>query len=215
MKSNFITGSVQIGETPVKQVSTLLGTADHLGALMVRCGINRNRYRVDPGLYSVGKPCNTSDVFVTANYKLSFDHLRKNLSGTDGWILVLDTKGINVWCAAGKGTFGTAELNRRISQVSLHRIVSHKRIILPQLGATGVAAYKVKEETGFNVRYGPVRAADLKAFLKADYKATKEMRKVTFGLRDRMKLVPNDFIYGKYYLLTALLLIFLLSAINQ
>jgi hypothetical protein len=170
---------------------------------------------IDPGLYSVGNPDNLSDIFVTANYKLSFDHLRKNLSGINGWILVLDTKGVNVWCAAGKGTFGTAELDKRIKLVSLDKIVTHKRIILPQLGATGVAAHKVREDSGFNVRYGPVRATDIKEFIEAGYKATKEMRKVTFGFLDRIKLIPNDLVYRKYYLLGALLLIFLLSAINN
>ncbi|MCX6260828.1 MAG: mercury methylation corrinoid protein HgcA [Bacteroidia bacterium] len=215
MKSNFITRSFQIGETTINQVSAKLDLSDYPGSIMVRWGINRNNYRVDPGLYSVGLPDESSDVFVSANYKLSFDHLRKNLSGINGWILVLDTKGVNVWCAAGKGTFGTAELNKRIKMASLDRIVKHKRIILPQLGATGVAAHKVKEDTGFNVRYGPVRADDLKEFLEADYKATKNMRKVTFGFWDRIKLIPNDFVQGKYYLLGALLVIFLLSAINN
>lgn len=215
MKNRFITGSVQIGETIINKVSTELDLSDYLGAIMVRWGINRNHYRIDPGLYSVGKPDSSSDIFVTANYKLSFDNLRKNLSGIDGWILVLDTKGVNVWCAAGKGTFGTAELNKRIKMASLNNIVKHRRIILPQLGATGVAAHKVKEESGFNVRFGPVRAGDIKEFLKADYRATRDMRSVTFRLWDRIKLIPNDFIQGKFYLLGALSAIFLLSALNN
>ena len=71
-------------------------------------------YRVEPGLYAVGSPTADSPVLVSANYKMSFDRLRSALPGVDAWILVLDTKGINVWCAAGKGTFGTDELVRRI-----------------------------------------------------------------------------------------------------
>ena len=138
-------------------------------------------YSVNPGLYAVGTPDKASPVLVTANYKMTFDVLRKELSGLDVWILVLDTKGINVWCAAGKGTFGTKELVHRIRVVSLEKIVNHKRLILPQLGATGVAAHKVKEETGFNVHYGPVRASDLKRFISDGYRADKEIRRVTFG----------------------------------
>jgi acetyl-CoA decarbonylase/synthase complex subunit gamma len=152
---------------------------------------------------------------VTANYKLSFDVLRKNLTGENGWILVLDTKGVNVWCAAGKGTFGTKELVNRIRIVSLEKIVNHKRLILPQLGATGVAAYKVKEETGFNVHYGPVRASDIKKFIKDGYRADKEMRRVTFGFKDRIKLIPNDFMYGKFYLLGTMAVLFLISGISS
>jgi hypothetical protein len=181
---------------------------------MVRWGINRNNYKVNPGLYAVGSPVSSSDVFVTGNYKLSFNTLRKNLSGLNGWILVLDTRGINVWCAAGKGTFGTKELVNRIRLVSLDKIVNHKRLILPQLGATGIAAHKVKEESGFNVHYGPVRASDIGKFIEDGYRATKEMRKVTFNLIDRIKLIPNDFMYGKLYLLAALAIVFMISYLN-
>ncbi len=214
MKGNFISGSVQIGDASIDQVSTRLNLPDYLGAVMVRWGINRNNYRVSPGLYAVGTPGPKSDVFVTANYKLSFDTLRKNLSGNDGWILVLDTKGVNVWCAAGKGTFGTKELVTRIRDVSLDKVVNHKRLILPQLGATGVAAHKVKEATGFNVHYGPVRASDIKKFISDGYRADKEMRKVTFRFLDRIKLIPNDFMYGKFYLLGAMAILFLISGLS-
>ena len=137
------------------------------------------------------------------------------MSGINGWILVLDTKGVNVWCAAGKGTFGTKELVKRIKSHSLENIVSHRRIIVPQLGATGIAAHKVKDETGFNVHYGPVRAEDLKLFLADGYRASKDMRKVTFNLGDRLKLIPNDFVYGKFYLLGALAVIFIISLLGN
>jgi hypothetical protein len=214
MKSNYHTGSLAVNGSRVSQVSTALNASDFLGAVMVRWGINRDKYRVEPGLYAVGTPLPDSDVFVTANYKLTFDQLRKNLAGVDGWILVLDTKGVNVWCAAGKGTFGTVELVNRINSVSLEKIVSHRRLIVPQLGATGVAAHKVKEATGFNVHYGPVLASDIRKFIDAGYRADREMRKVKFGFVSRAKLIPNDFMYGKYYLLGAMLLLFVLSGLG-
>ena len=199
----------------VPRVTSELNVRDYFGAIMVRWGINRDNYKVTPGLYAIGSPDSLSDVFITANYKLSFDTLRKNLQGINGWILVLDTKGINVWCAAGKGTFGTKELITKIKSNSLDKIVSHKRIILPQLGAVGVAAHKIKEETGFNVHYGPVRASDIKKFISDGYRADREMRKVTFNFIDRLKLIPNDFMYGKFYLLGAFALVFLISFISR
>lgn len=213
MRSDYITGIINSEVTGINLVSTMLSIRDYLGAVMVRWGINRNNYKIAPGLYATGNPDSSSDVFVTANYKLSFDHLRKNLEGINSWILILDTKGVNVWCAAGKKTFSTKELVKRINDVSLDKIVSHRRLVLPQLGATGVAAHKVREETGFNVKYGPVRAADIKEFINSGYKATIEMRKVTFRFWERLKLIPNDFIYGKYYLIGALAVMFLLSSI--
>ena len=215
MKNSFLIGSIPVSGTAIPLVATELNSSDFWGAVMVRWGINRDNYRVSPGLYAVGTPGPESDVFVTANYKLTFDTLRKKLSGINGWILVLDTKGVNVWCAAGKGTFGTNELVNRINLVSLGKVVNHKRLILPQLGATGVAAHKVKEETGFNVHYGPVRAADIKKFVSNGYRADKEMRRVTFDLKDRAKLIPNDFMYGKYYLLGAMAVVFLISGLSS
>jgi hypothetical protein len=215
MGKSYLTGNVTISDILIPVVSTDISFKDFLGAVRVRWGIRRDNYRVSPGLYAVGKPGQESNVFVTANYKLSFDTLRKNLSGENGWILVLNTKGVNVWCAAGKGTFGTKELVSRIRLVSLEKVVNHKRLILPQLGATGIAAHKVKEETGFNVYYGPVRASDIKKFLNDGYRADKEMRRVTFGFKDRIKLIPNDFMSGKFYLLGAMAVLFLISGLSN
>ncbi len=62
---------------------------------------------------------------------------------------MLDTSGINVWCAAGKGTFGTEELVDRIQASRLHDVVHHWKLIVPQLGATGVAAFEVKNTVAF------------------------------------------------------------------
>jgi hypothetical protein len=142
-------------------------------------------------LYAVGCPTADSPVFVTANYTLSFDALRSELAGLDGYILVLDTRGINVWCAAGKGTFGTDEVVRRIEMARLHDVVRHRVLILPQLGAPGVAAHEVQERSGFEVEYGPVRASDLPEYLSSGG-ATEEMRRVRFGVLDRALLIPVD-----------------------
>lgn len=96
----------------------------------------------------------------------------------------LDTRGVNVWCAASKGTFGTEELIRRVEAVRLSEIVKHRTLILPQLGATGVSTHEVEKKSGFHIIYGPVRACDVMAFLETGMKATPEMRKIEFGFFD-------------------------------
>lgn len=166
--------------------------ADRIGAFKVRWGIGRMKYRVDAGLYAIGEPTAESPVFVTANYKLTFDLLRRAIASIDGWILVLDTLGINVWCAAGKGTFGTDELLDRIASSRLAEVVSHRKLILPQLAGPGVAGYKVKKRSGFQVLYGPVRAEDIPEFLKKDLKAEERMRVKDFGFMERLALVPME-----------------------
>lgn len=188
----------------IPRAPTELDWADRFGGWKVRWAIGRMGYTVEPGLYAVGEPTADSPVFVTANYKMSFDRLRSALTGRDGWILVLDTKGINVWCAAGKGTFGTEELVGRIEDVGLSEIVAHKKLIVPQLGATGISAHAVRRQSGFQVVYGPVRATDLPAFLDAGMKATEQMRRVTFPLADRIVLIPVEVVgWGKHILCAA------------
>jgi hypothetical protein len=180
----------------IRTASSELGWADRFGALKVRLNIGRHRYSVEPGLYRVGSPSHASPVLVTANYKLTFDTVRSQLAGLDVWLLVLDTKGINVWCAAGKGTFGTVELSRRIIETGLSDVVEHRTLVLPQLGAPGVAAHDVKAFTGFRLVYGPVRAADIPAFLSAGMKATEQMRRVTFTLWERFVLTGVELSVG-------------------
>jgi hypothetical protein len=149
---------------------------------------------VVPGLYRLGNPTADSPVFASANYTLSFDALRSALFGFDAWILVLDTKGINVWCAAGKGTFGTDELVRRIESTDLSGVVSHRKIIVPQLGAPGISWPEVLRKTKFLVEFGPVRARDLPEYLK-EHTATPAMRRVEFPLWDRLVLIPVEFVH--------------------
>lgn len=176
---------------PLKTGSVLTFT-DRLAHFRCRSGSFRSKYMVKPGLWALGNPGKDSEVFVTANYAMSFNRLRSSLAGFDAWILVLDTKGINVWCAAGKGTFGTDELVKRIFSTKLFSAVAHRRLILPQLGAPGVAAHEVKRQTGFRVIYGPVEASGIKSFVEAGYRASPEMRKVGFGIVDRMVLTPME-----------------------
>jgi hypothetical protein len=170
-----------------------LTAADRWDHFLARIGYRRGAHRVEPGLYALGAPSPESPVFVTANYTLSFDALRSALAGVDAYLLVLDTKGINVWCAAGKGTFGTDEIAIRVMATGLKDVVTHRKLILPQLGAPGVAAHEVKKRTGFLVEYGPVRAEDLPEYLKS-HQATPEMRRVRFPLRDRLVLIPVDLV---------------------
>ncbi len=204
-------GTIETAEGPVEKISSQFDWQDRLSWLRVRWGINRMGMAVRPGLYALNSPTAESQVMVTANYKMSFDHVRRNLGKRTAWILVLDTKGINVWCAAGKGSFGTDELASRIIDVGLVRLVSHTRLIVPQLGAVGVDAGAVTEQTGFHVKYGPVRACDLPEFLDHDGEVPAECRRVSFSLRDRAVLVPIEIINAGKLLLPAMALLFGLS----
>jgi hypothetical protein len=188
----FVEEFIETNAGPVPRVKRSLGFADRVQALAARLGIARNSHRVAPGLYCTGEPMENSPVFVTANYKLSTDALRKELSGIDAWILVLDTLGINVWCAASKGTFCAEEIAFQVKRSGLEKVVAHRKLVLPQLSATGVSAPEVRERCGFSVVWGPVYAKDIKEFLGKGMHASSSMRAVTFSFSQRLVLVPVE-----------------------
>ncbi len=197
-------------KSQVKKTDSSITSANRRDHFLARWGVNRMGHRVEPGLYALGTPSPSSPVFVTANYTLSFDALRKDIAGMDAWILVLNTRGINVWCAAGKGTFGTAMLCYYIRETELDEVVNHRKLILPQLGATGVSAHEVKRRTGFSVEYGPIRSEDIPEYMRLG-KADERMRSVRFNLGDRAVLIPVELVASSLYMLGAAVAFFFIG----
>ncbi len=185
------------------RIATSTGWRERLGAWKVRWGIGRNSFIVPPGLYAIGHPTPDDPVVVTANYRMTFDIIRRALAGRDIWLLVLETYGINVWCAAGKGTFGTGEVVRRVAATGLARVVSHRRLILPILGAAGVAAHQVAARSGFTVSYAAIRARDLPAYLDNGMVTTPAMREQTFSWYERLVLIPVEVVSAMKTILPA------------
>ena len=196
-----------VGRVP--QITPELKFVDHLGAWRVRWGISRSSYLVPPGLYAIGTPGPDDPIIVTANYKMSYDIVRSNLAGRNIWLLILETFGVNVWCAAGRGSFGTAELVHRLRKLDLERLVSHRTLILPILGAPGVAAHAVVKETGFKVRYAAIRAADLPEYLNNGMQTTPDMQRITFSMRERLVLTPVELVLSLRALLPVFVVLFL------
>jgi len=165
-------------------------------------------YIVPPGLYAVGSPDESSPVIVTANYKMTYDLVRAALADNSVWLLVLETYGINVWCAAGKGTFGTGELVRRVEAARLGEVVNHRELILPLLGAAGVKGVEVLKRCGFKVRFATIRAEALPGYiLKGE--AIDGSRELTFTTAERLVLTPVEIVSGVRKALPLLGLLFL------
>ncbi len=96
------------------------------------------------------------------------------------------------------------------SWTALTDVVNHRVLILPQLGAPGVAAHEVKKRSGFKVEYGPVLAMDLPEYLKTR-RATPEMRRVRFTLRDRVTLIPVELVHVLLPMLIAAVVVYFIS----
>lgn len=145
-------------------------------------------HRAPTGLVRIGAPGRSSPVFVTGNFTLTVRRLRDALAGYDAWLLVADSKGINVWCAAGGGHLTHHDIIAAIRVTGLAEKVDGREIVLPQLCATGVERRKITETTGFATRWGPARLEDLPAFLDRGARVVKADRFMRFPAWERMEM---------------------------
>lgn len=141
----------------------------------------------EPGLRRVGSPDESSPVLLTGNYDLTVRRLERALAGCDVWLLVAPSGGINVWCAAAGGHLSTHQVVTALKTSGIAERVKHRRVILPQLAATGVLGLGVFRRTHWRVSFGPASARDLPEYLATGVK-TDAMRSVSFPLSDRMQM---------------------------
>ena len=141
----------------------------------------------EPRLIPVGKPDRDAPVLVTCNYDFTVRRVLRALHGQNAYLLVVPTRGINVWCAAAGGLFTAHQVISMLRASGIADKVDHRRLILPQLSATGVERKLVEQRTGWHIVFGPVYARDLPAYLATERKTT-EMRQVRFPLISRLEM---------------------------
>ncbi|UCH77857.1 MAG: methyltransferase domain-containing protein, partial [Candidatus Coatesbacteria bacterium] len=145
-------------------------------------------FRVAPGLYRLGEPGPEAPLLVTANFTLTFNLVRRALRGRDAYVLVIDSRGINVWCAAGGHKFTTREVALSHRAFRLAEVAHREPMVLPQFAATGVARHKLRADYGVEAAFGPVYVRDFPAYADAGYRKTAAMRLVDWGLAMRMEV---------------------------
>jgi NAD-dependent dihydropyrimidine dehydrogenase PreA subunit len=125
---------------------------------------------------------------VTCNFHTTVRRLTRLLerAGVDAWLLVADSKGVNVWCAACGDEFDTHAVVSAVKTSGVEDRVDHRRLILPPLAAAGVRTDELRSLTGWSTRWGPVRADDLPRFLTRSCHRDEGMRRVGYGWRERL-----------------------------
>lgn len=150
-------------------------------------------------LYKIGDPGSGSPVFVTGNFELTIRRVAKALDGMDCWLLVCDSRGINIWCSTEAGHFGTKNIIQAIQRTGLAQIVSHKKIVLPQLSASNLSVDKIRSRTGFISTFGPLNIKNIDTYFKNPEDV--DIRKATFILSERIEMS-----FGSPIILTSLLI---------
>lgn len=146
------------------------------------------------GLFPIGTPDEDSPVLVTANFSLTVRRVKRSLRSQNVWLLVVNTSGINVWCAAAGGKFTEHQVIDAVKVSRLAEQVKRHELILPALAATGIDRGAIRRATGFHARFGPVRCADLPRYLANNCRKTEQMCRFPFDWRHRWDmLVPMNF----------------------
>ena len=140
------------------------------------------------GLIKIGSPDRNSPVFLTCNYHLTVQRVKRSLKSMDAYLLVTNSRGINVWCSAAGGHFTNHSVISVLKTSGIEGFVDHKTVVLPQLAATGIEAKDIQEKTGWKVIWGPVYAKDIPRFIGEKLKKTPEMRQVGFPWVQRIEM---------------------------
>ncbi len=140
------------------------------------------------GLIKIGNPDKNSPVLVTGNYHLTVLKVKRALKGQNAFLLVADSRGINVWCAAAGGHFTHHDVIRALKLSGIESLVDNRAVILPQLAASGIEAKIIQQRTGWKVKWGPVDIRDFSVYVVNGQKKTAAMSIVRFPLQDRLEI---------------------------
>ncbi len=115
---------------------------------------------VVPGLRKIGTPGRDSPVVVTGNFHLTVRRVEKTLANRNCYLLVAQSKGINVWCASAGGEMNTHSVVTALKTSDIASRVDHRVLILPQLSAPGIDTKLLQKVRG--TIFYLLRAAGLK-----------------------------------------------------
>jgi NAD-dependent dihydropyrimidine dehydrogenase PreA subunit len=142
----------------------------------------------ETGLVAIGKPGRDAPVLLTANFRLTVERVKRSLEGLDAYLLVANSRGVNVWCAATGGLLTDHDVVTVLKTSGIEDLVDHRQVILPQLAATGIERKAVQRRTGWRIVWGPVRSDAIPAFLERGLEASRDMRTVDFPWPQRMEM---------------------------
>jgi len=164
-----------------------IGSVDYAKALVAWVLGFRRTYAIAPGLYYTGDRYDRdAPLLVSANYHLTVFLVARRVRAANARLLVIDTDGINVWCAAGKGRFGNDQIVRQLSRYPRALLAPGRRLplILPKFGMSGVDLRALRQH-GVRPIVGPLYAKDLPQYLASRSLRHRREDQVDFGFQSR------------------------------
>ncbi len=125
--------------------------------------------QVEPGMHVIGEVTETSPVYCTTNFSLTFYLVEGEVSSTriPSYIISVDTGGLSVLTSYADNRFIAETITKALKDNDAESKVNHKKIVIP--GAVAVLKGKLEEESGWEVIVGPREAAGIGKFAKTNF----------------------------------------------
>jgi len=124
--------------------------------------------QVQPGLYEINNPKDSSPVMVTTNFSITYFAIANEVegSGWPAWLVVTDAEGMSVLTAWAAGKFDSERIAKAVKSFGVEGKVAHRKVIIP--GHVAVLSGELEGDLpGWTIMVGPREAVDIGAFLKA------------------------------------------------
>jgi hypothetical protein len=177
-----------------------LGILDYLKAFISWVFLFMRLFSIKPGYYFTGQKNENSPLLVTCNNYLTVFLLARRIASRSVRLLIVDTNGINVWCASGKGRFSASEIIEKAGRFSLLKKEQKIDMILPKFCLSGVKLTDLRN-AGIKPIIGPMYARDVPEYLDRQKFENRIHDHFVFGLQHRTFTALPTAVHFLYYFL--------------
>ena len=126
--------------------------------------------QVEAGLHTIGTPDETSPVFVTTNFSLTYFTVEADTetARTPAWLVVVHTDGQSVMTAWAADKFNAETIAKAIADSNVAEKVNHRRAVIP--GGIAALSGKLEELSGWEILVGPKESAGIAAFMRTRWR---------------------------------------------
>jgi acetyl-CoA decarbonylase/synthase complex subunit gamma len=122
--------------------------------------------QVEPGVYPIGTPNESSPVLVTTNFSLTYFTVRGDAEAANvpAHLLISDCEGMSVLTAWAAGRFTGETISKMLAECGIERTVTHRTLVLP--GMVARLSGRIEELSGWRVLVGPQESSALPSYLR-------------------------------------------------
>jgi len=126
--------------------------------------------QVEPKVYAIGEPDESSPLLFTTNFSLTYYTVESDVEAArvPSYILVVDTEGTSVLTAYSGDKLNEKTVADAMTKDGVEKLVKHRKLIIP--GYVAVMSGKLEEATNWEVMVGPRESSMLPKFLKEVWK---------------------------------------------